>query len=101
MVKIDYDSANDSLYLYKEREKAKFNVEVLKNFIIDVNSNNKFIGLEILNASKILDIKKGELKDIKKAHLSTLIRGNTQILLYNLQLKKASFESRIQVPVSA
>jgi len=56
MIKVDYDSTQDILYLYKKGEKAKFSVE-LKNFVIDVADDNKIVGLEIFNASKILDSK--------------------------------------------
>ena len=54
MIEVDYDSTHDILYLYKKGEKAKFSIEV-KNFVIDVADNNKIVGLDIFNASKILD----------------------------------------------
>jgi len=73
MAEVDYDSSQDILYLYKKREKAEFSVEVLENFVIDV-ADNKIVGLEIFNASKVLDVNKTDLKNIKKAELG-VIRG--------------------------
>lgn len=98
MVEVDYDSNQDLLYLYKEGEKVKFSVEVLENFVIDV-ADNKIVGLEIFNASKILDVNKKDLKNIKKAELSTLIRGKMYGVAYALQLEKINLESRLQIPV--
>ncbi len=96
MVEADYDFSQDLLYLYKEGEKVKFSVEVLENFVIDVAAN-KIVGLEIFNASKVLDVDKKDLKNIKKAGLSTLIRGNG--VAYSLQLEKINLESQLQIPV--
>ncbi len=96
MVEADYDFSQDLLYLYKEGEKVKFSVEVLENFVIDVAAN-KIVGLEIFNASKVLDVDKKDLKNIKKAELSTLIRGNG--VAYSLQLEKINLDSQLQIPV--
>ena len=75
MVKVDYDQKWDILYIYKEGEKTKFSIEALENFVIDVGFDGKVVGLEILNASKILKVSKNELKNIKKAKISTLVRN--------------------------
>ncbi|RLJ04096.1 MAG: hypothetical protein DRP14_03950, partial [Candidatus Aenigmatarchaeota archaeon] len=98
MAEVDYDSGQDILYLYKKGEKAKFSVEVLENFVIDV-ADNKIVGLEIFNASKVLDVNKTDLKNIKKAELSTLIIGKMYGVAYALQLEKFNLESRLQIPV--
>ncbi len=98
MVEADYDFSQDLLYLYKEEEKVKFSVEVLENFVIDVAAN-KIVGLEIFNASKVLDVDKKDLKNIKKAELSTLIRGKMYGVAYSLQLEKINLESQLQIPV--
>jgi uncharacterized protein YuzE len=99
MVKSDYDYKYDSLYLYREKEKVKFSVNILKNFIIDIGFNGKVVGLEILNASKILNVNKSELKNIKKAKLATLMKNNMYGVIYSLQLSKITLESQLQAPI--
>jgi uncharacterized protein YuzE len=62
MVKVNYDQKWDILYVYKEGKKAKFSVEALENFVIDIGSDGKVVGLEIQNASKTLKVTKMSLK---------------------------------------
>jgi len=101
MVKVDYDWKHDILYIYKENERAKFSVEVLNNFVIDIGFDNKVVGLEIFDASKTLRIAKKELKNIKKAKLATLIRKGVYGVAYSLRLEKVNVESELQIPVFA
>ena len=100
MAKVNYDWKHDILYIYKN-ERAKFSVEVLNNFVIDIGFDNKVVGLEIFDASKILRIAKKELKNIKKAKLATLIRKGVYGVAYSLRLEKVNVESELQIPVFA
>lgn len=84
MVKFDYDYKWDALYIYKENEKAKFSVDVLDNFVIDIGFKEEVVGLELLNASKVLKLPKKALKNIKAAKLTTLIRGKFYGVIYDL-----------------
>ena len=99
MVKVDYDYKWDILYVYKEVEKAKFSVEVLDNFVVDIGFKGEVVALEILNASRVLKVSKKELKEIKTAKLATLIKGEFYWVMYSLQFNKASLESELQIPV--
>ncbi len=73
MVEVVYDHQYDVLYIFKKDEKVKFSIEVLGNFVIDIGHNNKVVGIEIFDASKILKIPKKELKEIKSAKMSSVI----------------------------
>jgi uncharacterized protein YuzE len=98
MVKVDYDQKFDILYIQKKGKKAKFSIEALNNFVIDVGFDGKVVGLEILNASKILKVSKNELKNIKKAKLSTLVKNKMYGVIYSLQFEKTLLESELQLP---
>ena len=98
MVKVDYDQKWDILYIYKEGEKIKFSIEALNNFIIDIGFDGKVVGLEILNASKALKVAKNDLKNIKGAKITTLIRDKIYGVIYTLQLDKILLESELQLP---
>jgi uncharacterized protein YuzE len=100
MVKVDYDQKWDILYVYKEGEKAKFSIEALENFVIDIGFDGKVVGLEIQNASKTLKVAKNELKNIKKAKIATFIKNKIYGVICGLQLEKTILESELQLPTS-
>jgi uncharacterized protein YuzE len=98
MVKVDYDQKFDILHIHKKGKKAKFSIQALNNFVIDVGFNGKVVGLEILNASKFLKVSKNELKNIKKAKLSTFVKNKMYGVIYSLQFEKTLLESELQLP---
>jgi uncharacterized protein YuzE len=61
MMKLEYDKAVDAAYLSVERRikkgEVKKTVEVNKDIFIDLNNKGKLLGIEILNASKVLNKK--------------------------------------------
>lgn len=85
--KFDYDSENDSLFLYDPKSKSKASIE-MDDFIIDFNSKKELSGLEMLNASKFfkgLEIdnskfSKGLLKEIEQCKLE-IIPKNSFIMI--------------------
>jgi len=101
IVKSDYDDEFDILYIYKDGKKAKFSVEVLSNFVIDVGFKGEVVAIEIFDASKVLKVPRKELKSIKAAKLATLARGNFYGVTYGMQLRNSSLESELQIPVGA
>lgn len=57
-MKFEYDKKADAAYIYLkypiEDGECKKTVELNENIILDFDKSNKLIGVEILNASKIL-----------------------------------------------
>ncbi len=57
-MKFEYDKSVDAAYLYLEYPikdgEVKKTIELNENIILDFDNNNKLVGVEILNASKIL-----------------------------------------------
>ncbi len=60
-MKITYDKEADAAYIYLEGSiedgEAKKTVELNDNIIVDFDKEGKLLGIEILNASKILNKK--------------------------------------------
>jgi len=58
-MKIEYDKEADAAYIYLEYpiREVKETKEISENVIIDLNDKGQIIGLEILDASKILSKK--------------------------------------------
>jgi len=58
-MKFEYDKEVDAGYIYVEHTikegEAKKTIELNENIILDFDGNEKLIGVEILNASKILN----------------------------------------------
>lgn len=60
-MKIEYDKEVDAAYIYVKhpvrKGEAQKTIELNDNIIIDFNIKGKLLGIEILNASKILNKK--------------------------------------------
>lgn len=60
-MEIEYDKEADAAYIYVEypikKGEAKKTIELNENIILDFNEKGKLLGVEILNASKILNKK--------------------------------------------
>jgi len=60
-MKIEYDKEVDAAYIYLEypikEGEAKKTIELNENIILDFNENGKLLGVEILDASKVLNKK--------------------------------------------
>lgn len=56
-MKICYDCEVDALYLQFRRGKANKTYDYNNNIAIDVDEQERIIGIEILNASKVVDLK--------------------------------------------
>ena len=98
-IKVNYDKKFDILYIYKSRKKVKHSVYIFENFVVDVDFKFKVVGLEIHNASKVLKVPKTQLEKVKKASLSTYLRGIYFGVLYGMVLPKGSIESQLVIPI--
>ena len=102
--KINYDEENDILWIYSG-EKIKDSLEI-DNFIIDFSLENKVVGVEIFNASRILS--KLTLKKITKKMLKNILSASftsfqSKELIYIiielvLMIKKEKAKIPLQIP---
>jgi len=56
-MKVYYDDEVDALYLKLSDEKPEGVIEISDGLNIDTTSDEKIVGIEILNASKKIDLK--------------------------------------------
>jgi len=96
ITKIDYDEESDSLFLNKGK-KVKASLEI-GDFIIDIDNKGLVAGVEILNASKYLNLTKEKLKKIKEVKWSIKYGPNWMVVGFVLRFKKEAKE-RITIPV--
>ena len=61
----NYDSENDDLFVYLERQKSAGAVE-MGNFVLDFDVNGDLVAIQILNASKVLSKVLSKIIEITK-----------------------------------
>lgn len=90
-----YDCEEDILFFYsKQNQKYEVSEFITKSVVIDLNENKFPIGLEILDASKLLNTKKYLLKNIKEGEIAIKINEDKIELKLSLTIpihRKATF----------
>lgn len=76
-----YDLEVDALYIEKKSDDYVYSIEVTSKLIIDFNSTNDMIGLEMLDASKILKIDEEELINPKTMNIEITTQTNETYLI--------------------
>lgn len=96
----DYDWQNDSLLLYVSNDyKYKESIELGKNIILDFDENYVPVALEILNASKELNVEKFQLKS--GFDLDMEIGITEEMIVINAAFKVFFHQKPINAPINA
>ncbi len=94
--KFDYDSQNDSLFVYNSKSKSKASVE-LDDIIIDYDSKKEISAIEVLNASNFfVGINKTKLKSLIECKVEILHKKNFIVIKFDLLLQS---NEQIIVPI--
>jgi len=54
MVKVEYDSKADAMYIWLRKARYEISEELAENVIMDLDKNGRIIGIEVLDATKNL-----------------------------------------------
>jgi len=54
MIKVEYDSKADAMYIWLRKAKYEISEELAENVIIDLDKTGRIIGIEILDAARNL-----------------------------------------------
>jgi uncharacterized protein YuzE len=54
MVRVEYDSKADAMYIWLKKARYEISEELAENVIIDLDKRGRIIGIEIFGASKNL-----------------------------------------------
>ena len=95
---IDYDLNNDILFL-SDGEKVKASLDI-GDFILDVNSDNFICGIEIMNASENLGIKKDILEKIQNIKMSVNYKTNYVYVLLMITFQKEDQVVNVPIPLT-
>jgi len=86
MTDFNYDSATDILTVDREgRSPEDYDrSRPIGEYVIDLNSKDEVIGLEVLNASQNLPFTKSELENIEDVSLDSMERGEGTTISVNV-----------------
>lgn len=93
---LDYDMKNDMLYIFRKGD-FKANLD-LEDVILDIDKNNRVTGIEILDASKHLNISKDILSKAIRADFKTVYKKRAMIVQLLLSLPGQERNAVIAVP---
>lgn len=96
MAKMNYDLKEDILFLSKEK-KVKKSIDV-GDFIIDIDYKGFVSGIEILDASKNLDIPASVLKSLKQASMQVSYKQGYVLIKITMILKNK--EKDLSIPLT-
>ena len=82
----------------KEEKKIKSGIRV-GPFILDFSFDNKVIGIEILGASEILNMKEKDLSSIRDAKIKNIIRQDAILIIIKLLMKKQDVQKEIPIAI--
>src|SRR3989338_780496 len=84
---IIYDEEEDILFLSKKGKKVKASIDI-GDFIIDVSTDGFVIGIEILNASKNLNLTERQLASLQEASMAVTYKPNYVFIYLSMKLKE-------------
>ena len=104
-IKVSYEVEDDILFIRRQGVRPRGSVEI-GDFVIDFTSEmNRAVGLEIMNASRILTkslgvpVRKSDLSSIKRAVLRTEHRGDVIYICYGLLWSGRKAMEQSMIPV--
>ena len=71
----DYDLANDILFFKVKNREYSYSME-LSNYVIDIDSEEFVVGMQIFDASTLFNLGKEVLKSVKNWRLEATIKNN-------------------------
>lgn len=94
--KFHYDEENDILAVYNSPRKVKESLEVSENVVVDLDSNEKINGIEIMDANEFFgsfnpEINKKFLSELDSAKIEYKSFRNQWIILIVLKSKGKQF----------
>jgi len=95
-MKYDYDDENDILVIYEHNEDVKESLEVSEGIVLDLDSDDGVVGIEIMDASEFFgsfnpEINKSFLSELNSARIEYKSFRNQWMLLVVLQSKGKQF----------
>lgn len=98
ITKIDYDSEND-IFFISNGEKVKASLDI-RDFVLDVSHASLICGIEIMDASENLGIRKDDLAHIKNIKMSVTYKTNHVYVLLVIVFEREGKEINVPIPLT-
>jgi uncharacterized protein YuzE len=99
MKNFEYDPELDSLHIYTDSEDKIEGSISIGNFIFDISTSGKYIGLEIENASSVLNASPEEIvSNIQEANIKVVKQKNVILLMYFVLIGKRELTQSLVIP---
>lgn len=97
-----YNKEEDILLLSDPSKEVKYSLGVGDMFVIDFDSNDKVVGLEILDASEtIFGVSKKILENIKEVYIGAQYRQDIIVVGYRIfSIAKEPISDSIKMPIA-
>ena len=86
MAKTEYNNELDSLYIYSGLNEEVIGSISAGDLIFDIGQSGKLVGVEVENASELLQLKPSKFEEIERAKVGVEKRGNMIFLMFRFQL---------------
>ncbi|MBU3905196.1 MAG: DUF2283 domain-containing protein [Nanoarchaeota archaeon] len=96
-----YDKEYDILYILKKGEIVKHSIDWECSFIVDFNSKDKVVGMEILDVSKnIFGLNKKIIMNLENCDIKTQQKGDMLLVLITLKSKNMEpIRTSLPIPI--
>ena len=99
MDKYNYDIDVDAFVLRKTDFDYAYSIDITSEIILDVNPNKKLIGIEFLDASKVLNVKPEKLIHPKKISAKVVSTDDGIILTMTFEFDSLTRKINTQIEV--
>ena len=100
-VEFNYDKNEDILYLFNGAKNVKFSLDFHDIYILDFDEKNHVVGLEIIDASKVLYFKKEALSNLKEVEMTARFKDGIMAVLIILRAEQMKpVQTTIPIPLA-
>ncbi|RAP46413.1 MAG: hypothetical protein BZ136_07675 [Methanosphaera sp. rholeuAM74] len=94
-----YDGDVDALFFEKEEYSYDYSLEITSEIVLDLNVNHNVIGLEVLDASKVLGVDTSFLNDSERITAVIVVADNIMCISFTFIL--AGVVERVDFRISS
>lgn len=97
MTRFEYHEKDDiAVFEYGDYEDYERSIDIA-NFVVDINSEGDFLGLEIIGASERLPLTKDELTEVEDMEIE--VRDDEESMMVTITLRRDEKETSLNLPM--
>jgi uncharacterized protein YuzE len=97
MTRFEYHKKDDiAVFEYGDYDAYERSIDVA-NFVVDINSEGDFLGLEVIGASERLPLTKEELSNIEDIEI--VVKDDEESMMVTITLRRDEKETSLNLPM--